>query len=84
MGETFAHMVLGRSAALGGKPALIVPGVRTISHADLLARVEARAGGLRALDLPTGSRVMLRLGNEPDFPITFFAATKTNGRCHTS
>ena len=57
-------------------PALTVLGERdaTWTHADLLAAVERRAGGLAALGLDPGARVMLRLGDGPDFPITFLAA----------
>jgi acyl-coenzyme A synthetase/AMP-(fatty) acid ligase len=44
-----------------------------LSHAELLAAVERRAGGLAGLDLPPGARVLLRLGDGPAFPITFLA-----------
>ena len=58
-------------------PALLVVGsegpqvVRT--HADLSDAIARRAGGLARLSLPPQARVMLRLGNTPDFPILFLA-----------
>ncbi len=55
-------------------PALVVPGQDSWTHGALLAAVEVRAGGFRARDLPPGARILLRLGDEPDFPITFLAA----------
>ena len=69
-----ASHVLGAGRARPDHPALIVPGVLSLDHAGLLRAVEARAGGLRARGLPEGARVLLRLGNVPDFPITFLAA----------
>ncbi|MEM9797992.1 MAG: class I adenylate-forming enzyme family protein [Pseudomonadota bacterium] len=55
-------------------PALIVPGIGNWPHAALLEAVERRAGGFAALGLPAGSRILLRLGNTVDFPVTFLAA----------
>ena len=71
---SLAAHVLGRGRARPDHPALIVPGVTDWSHGDLLAAVEARAGGLAARGLRPGARVLLRLGNDADFPVTFLAA----------
>ena len=68
-----AH-VLGPGRARPDHPALIVPGVTEWRHGDLLAAVEARAGGLAARGLAPGARVLLRLDNDADFPVTFLAA----------
>ncbi|MBM2577537.1 acyl--CoA ligase [Jannaschia sp. Os4] len=67
--------VMEAGRARPGHPALVVLGERdeTWTHADLLAAVERRAGGLAALGLPAGARVMLRVGDTPDFPITHLA-----------
>lgn len=44
------------------------------SYARLEARVRATATGLLAQGLQPGDRVLLRLGNTPDFPVAFLAA----------
>lgn len=44
------------------------------THAALADAVLRTAGGLRALGIGQGDRVLLRLGNTADFPIVFFAA----------
>lgn len=44
------------------------------SYGRLRARVMATAGGFRATGLPLGARVLMRLGNSPDFPIVFLGA----------
>lgn len=71
-----AH-VLARSDALDAMPALEVlgpDGAEVWSHARLAARVRQMAGGFTARGLFPGDRVLLRLGNEPDFPVAFLAA----------
>lgn len=44
------------------------------THAELAGIVRRTAGGLRAMGIGRGDRVLLRLGNTADFPIVFFAA----------
>ncbi|UWQ17560.1 class I adenylate-forming enzyme family protein [Jannaschia sp. M317] len=74
MSFNLAAHVLGPGRARPDHPALIVPGTLRLTHAALLRAVEARAGGFRARALPQGARILLRLGNTPDFPITYLAA----------
>ncbi|WGH79360.1 class I adenylate-forming enzyme family protein [Jannaschia ovalis] len=69
-----AAYVLAAGRARPEHPALIVPGQVAWSHADLARAVARRAGGLAALGLAQGARVLLRLGNSPDFPVTYLAA----------
>jgi acyl-coenzyme A synthetase/AMP-(fatty) acid ligase len=73
-GGNLAAYVLEAGRARPGHPALIVPGRARLTHGELAHRVARRAGGLRAAGLAPGARVLLRLGNEPDFPVTFLAA----------
>jgi acyl-coenzyme A synthetase/AMP-(fatty) acid ligase len=73
-GTNFAGYVLDAGRARPDHPALEILGTGEVwSHAELRDAVERRAGGLCALDLPPASRVMLRLGNSPDFPVTHLA-----------
>ncbi|MBB98612.1 MAG: AMP-dependent synthetase [Rhodobacteraceae bacterium] len=44
------------------------------TYGDLSAAVHAVAGGLGALGLEPGARVLLRLGHSSDFPLMFFGA----------
>jgi acyl-coenzyme A synthetase/AMP-(fatty) acid ligase len=73
-GFNLAAHVLAAGRARPDHSALVVPGRTSLTHGALLAAVEARAGGLAARRLPIGSRVLLRLGDGPDFPITYLAA----------
>ncbi|PWJ14379.1 class I adenylate-forming enzyme family protein [Jannaschia seohaensis] len=75
MSFNLAAYVLSPGRDRPDHPALIVPGRARLRHADLLRAVAARAGGLRKRGLAPGARILLRLGNEPDFPITFLAAS---------
>ncbi|MFN4173096.1 MAG: class I adenylate-forming enzyme family protein [Pseudorhodobacter sp.] len=53
---------------------LSLAGDESWSYARLIATVRGVATGLLAEGLVPGDRVMLRLGNSPEFPITFLAA----------
>ncbi len=44
------------------------------SYKDLRSAVLSTAGGLKALGLPDGSRILLRIGNHIDFPLFFLGA----------
>ncbi|MCV6594613.1 MAG: acyl--CoA ligase [Silicimonas sp.] len=71
-----AH-VLHAGGAPDDKTALVVLGATGAddwSYGRLRARVMATAGGLRALGLDPGARVLMRLGNSPDFPILYLGA----------
>ncbi|WP_022704843.1 class I adenylate-forming enzyme family protein [Pseudorhodobacter ferrugineus] len=71
-----AH-VLARGAALADRPALelLYPDHTEIwTYAKLQSAVAGVASGLVALGLGPGDRVLMRLGNSPDFPVLFLAA----------
>lgn len=70
-----AH-VLAQADRLGGKTALrIVGGSREqLSFDQLKSAVLGTATGLLAKGLQPGQRVLLQLGNSPEFPITYLAA----------
>lgn len=44
------------------------------TYGGLIDTIRRTAGGLRALGIGPGDRMLLRLGNSSDFPILFFAA----------
>ena len=70
-----AH-VLGKAARQPDKTALSVVGHDTADHwtyGQLQSAVLGTATGLLSLGLTAGDRVLLRLGNTPDFPIAFLA-----------
>jgi long-chain acyl-CoA synthetase len=48
----------------------------TMTWADVDARVDAAAAGLRALVADRGARVAVQLGNTPDFPVVYFGALR--------
>lgn len=71
-----AH-VLGRAAELADKTALSVLGpdsAETFSYAELSRAVRGTATGLLEAGLKPGDKVLIRLGNTPDFPIAYLAA----------
>ncbi|MEM6407600.1 MAG: class I adenylate-forming enzyme family protein [Pseudomonadota bacterium] len=68
-----AAYVLAKADQFAEKPALITTDGETLTFAALKARAACVAGGLEALGLPRGARVLLRLGNSPQFPIAFLA-----------
>ncbi len=48
-------------------------GAQRWTHAELDLKVRRLAAGLRALGLAPGARVMIRMGNEPNAALTYFA-----------
>lgn len=68
-----AH-VLAQATSRADHPALVVPGGMTLTYAALAARVRGTATGLLAQGVAPGDRILMRLGNTPDFPITYLAA----------
>lgn len=72
-----AEHVLSGGAASPGKLALAVVspvGADRWSYARLTAAVLGAATGLRRRGLLRGDRVLLRIGNEPAFPVAYLAA----------
>ncbi|WP_371154827.1 class I adenylate-forming enzyme family protein [Jannaschia sp. 2305UL9-9] len=74
MSFNLATYVLNAGQTRPDHPALIVPGRVRMTHGELTDKVAACAGALRAKGLSPGDRILLRLGNDPDFPILFLAA----------
>ncbi|HEX9856931.1 MAG TPA: class I adenylate-forming enzyme family protein [Paracoccaceae bacterium] len=71
-----AH-VLARAGDLPDKCALQVirpAGTESWSYARLAAAVQGCGTGLLALGLTPGDRVLMRLGNTPEFPVLFLGA----------
>ena len=66
-----AH-VLAHAGERADHPALIMPGDRTWTYRDIAQAVRGTATGLLRLASP-GDRVLMRLGNTTDFPITYLA-----------
>ena len=76
-GFNLAAHVLAAGAAAPDRIALQLLSLTRADHwsyARLIAAVRAVATGLLDEGLTPGDRVLLRLGNSPDFPITFLAA----------
>ncbi len=72
-----AGYVLARAEALDAKTALsvVIPGAtEDWSYARLAAAVRGVAAGLLRQGLTSGDRVLMRLGNQVEFPITYLAA----------
>nr|WP_209443084.1 AMP-binding protein [Falsiroseomonas frigidaquae] len=65
-GETFPGFLRQRAAAHPGALA-IIGGTQRWSYAELQARAEAAAAGFLALGLRPGDRVVVQLGNIPEF-----------------
>ncbi len=72
-----ARYCLAENARLrGDKTAMILVGESgefRMSFAEADLAVRRLAGGLRALGLPTGSRIMIRMANDADYALTYFA-----------
>ena len=62
----------------GDKPALVMVGdegrTETMTFGEIDRAVRSVAAGFRDLGLPPGARVMIRMGNDADYVITYFAA----------
>ena len=71
-GETFSGLLRARAAAHPERIA-VVGGERRWSYAELLQRAERIAGGLLALGLGPGDRVVVQLPNVPEFLSVVFA-----------
>jgi long-chain acyl-CoA synthetase len=71
--------LLQRNADYHPHDVAIVYGDESITHADLLNRVERVASGLRDLGVAPGDRVSLLLENSPEFLIGFFAVAACRG-----
>ena len=72
-----AGYVLGQADALGDKLALSIvtrDGAENWRYAQLSDAIRGTATGLLAQGLVPGDRVLMRLGNQVDFPITYLAA----------
>ncbi|SLN18262.1 Benzoate--CoA ligase [Pseudoruegeria aquimaris] len=73
-----ARHVLAAGARTPGKPALVIAGPdgarRCYGHGDLERMVRGIASGLLRQGLAPGDRVLMRLGNSLEFPLTFLAA----------
>jgi acyl-coenzyme A synthetase/AMP-(fatty) acid ligase len=70
-----AH-VLARATDCPDKTALSIIGTRTAqnwTYGAIRSAILGSATGLLGLGLSLGDRILLRLGNTPDFPITFLA-----------
>ena len=68
----------GHAAARPEKTALIIAGgdgaARCWGYGEIDGMVRRLAGGLRALGMPTGARLMIRTDNDLPYVLTFFAA----------
>jgi acyl-coenzyme A synthetase/AMP-(fatty) acid ligase len=72
------YCLAGHAAERPEKTALIIAGAegaaRRWSYAEIEAMVRRLAGGLRALGLPRGARVMIRTDNDLPYILAFFGA----------
>lgn len=72
------HCLAENARARGAKTALVIadgaggPALE-MTFAEVEREVLALAGGFASLDLPGGSRIVIRMGNEPDTILSFFA-----------
>jgi acyl-coenzyme A synthetase/AMP-(fatty) acid ligase len=72
-----AAYVLARAGLDPDKAALELlgpTGAEIWSYSRLAEAISATAGGLQSLGLPQGARILLRIGNDVDFPVLFLAA----------
>ena len=68
-----AASVLAQAGARADHAALIVPGDVTLTFAQVESAVLGTATGLLRHARP-GDRILMRLGNTPDFPVSYLAA----------
>ena len=76
-GLNLARHALWSADVAGDKAALVVMGeneVQTWSYDALRALVLRTAGGLLAAGVKPGQKLLIRIGNTPDFPIVFLGA----------
>ena len=73
--HTVADLVTRAAERAGDRPALL-SGPATLTWAELDELVDRAAGALRGLDLATGDRIVLQLGNSMDFPALYFGALR--------
>jgi acyl-coenzyme A synthetase/AMP-(fatty) acid ligase len=72
-----ATYVLAKASVDPDKPALELLGATGADiwpYSRLERAILATAGGLQSLGLPQGARILLRIGNDVDFPVVFLAA----------
>jgi acyl-CoA synthetase (AMP-forming)/AMP-acid ligase II len=76
----FHEFVLGRTRALGDKPALIDgPSGRTLSYAALASGVERVAAGLAARGFAKGEVFAIFAPNSPEFALAYLGAAAAGG-----
>jgi long-chain acyl-CoA synthetase len=73
--HTVADFVSRAAGRTPDHPALL-SGPATLSWAELDALVDRAASALRRLGLAPGDRVVLQLGNSPEFPALYFGALR--------
>ena len=71
-----AAYVLAQAVRVPDKDALIIAGPQSVSwtYSTLEARVRALGAGFLKMGLRSGDRVLMRLGNNHAFPVTYLAA----------
>ncbi|MBT0956925.1 acyl--CoA ligase [Alphaproteobacteria bacterium KMM 3653] len=72
-----AEYVLSAGGETAEKAALVIArrgGAETWSFGEISAAVAGIGAGLQALGLPQGARVLMRLGNDVSFPLTYLGA----------
>lgn len=73
--DNVADLVRRSAERVGDRPALVFAGHR-LTWAGLDAQVDRAAAALRGLGLAEGDRVVLQLGNTPDFAVCYFGALR--------
>ena len=73
--RTVADLVTAAAIRDPDHPALVT-GATTVTWAELDEQVDRAAAGLRGLGLEPGDRIVLQLGNSPDFPVLYCGALR--------